>query len=72
LFLNDFIQGKGVANGTDNTTEFSEAAWPTASESGWGIVKNKNSVLYRMNGMQEHVHILLSLHPGIAFLEEMG
>jgi REP element-mobilizing transposase RayT len=37
----------------------------------WGIIKNKNSVLYRINGMQEHVHILLSLHPGIALSEFM-
>ena len=32
----------------------------------WGILKNKNSVLYRVNGMEEHVHILFSLHPTIA------
>jgi hypothetical protein len=28
---------KGVANGVDNTKEFSVSAWPTATESGWGI-----------------------------------
>ena len=32
----------------------------------WGIIKNKNSVLYRVNGMEDHVHILFSLHPTIA------
>jgi REP element-mobilizing transposase RayT len=40
----------------------------------WGIIKNKNGVLYRINGMEEHVHILLSLHPTIAlsdFMREM-
>ena len=40
----------------------------------WGIIKNKNSVLYRVNGMEDHVHILLSLHPTIAlsdFMREM-
>jgi REP element-mobilizing transposase RayT len=40
----------------------------------WGIIKNKNSVLYRINGMEDHVHILLSLHPTIAlsdFIREM-
>jgi REP element-mobilizing transposase RayT len=40
----------------------------------WGIIKNKNSVLYRVNGMQDHIHILLSLHPTIAladFMREM-
>ena len=40
----------------------------------WGIIRNKNSVLYRINGMEDHVHILLSLHPTIAlsdFMREM-
>ena len=40
----------------------------------WGIIKNKNSVLYRVNGTEDHVHILLSLHPTIAvsdFMREM-
>ena len=37
----------------------------------WGIIKNKNSVLYRVNGMEDHVHILLSLHPTIAFSDFM-
>ncbi|MDR2206351.1 MAG: IS200/IS605 family transposase [Flavobacteriaceae bacterium] len=40
----------------------------------WGIVKNKNSVLYRINGTEDHVHILLSLHPTLAlsdFIREM-
>ncbi len=40
----------------------------------WGIVKNKKSVLYRINGTEDHVHILLSLHPTIAlsdFMREM-
>ena len=40
----------------------------------WGIIKNKNSVLYRINGMEDHVHVLFSLHPTIAlsdFMREM-
>jgi REP element-mobilizing transposase RayT len=40
----------------------------------WGIIKNKNSILYRINGVEDHVHILLSLHPTIAlsdFVREM-
>ena len=40
----------------------------------WGIIKNKNSVLYRINGMEDHVHILLSLHPTLAlsnFMREL-
>ena len=32
----------------------------------WGIIKNKNSALYRINGMEDHIHILLSLHPTLA------
>lgn len=29
----------------------------------WGIIKNMNSHLYRMNGLEDHLHILTSLHP---------
>ena len=32
----------------------------------WGILKNKNSHLYRINGVEDHVHILTSLHPTVA------
>jgi len=31
----------------------------------WGIVRNKQSHLYRVNGVEDHVHILSSLHPTI-------
>ena len=37
----------------------------------WGIIKNKNSVLYCMSGMEDHLHILFSLHPGIALSDFM-
>jgi REP element-mobilizing transposase RayT len=40
----------------------------------WGIIKNKNSLLYRVNGIEDHVHILFSLHPTISlsdFMREM-
>ena len=37
----------------------------------WGIIKNKNSMLYRINGMEEHIHILFSLHPTIALSDFM-
>ena len=37
----------------------------------WGIIKNKNSVLYRVNGMEDHLHILFSLHPTIALSDFM-
>jgi putative transposase len=35
----------------------------------WGIVKNKNCHLYRINGMEEHVHLLSDLHPNIALAD---
>ena len=31
-----------------------------------GIVKNKNCILYRINGMADHVHLLVSIHPSIS------
>ncbi len=31
-----------------------------------GYIKNKNCVLYRINGMEDHIHILCDLHPSIA------
>ena len=37
----------------------------------WGIIKNKNSVLYRVNGMEDHIHILFSLRPTIALSDFM-
>ena len=32
----------------------------------WGILKNKNCHLYRINGIEDHIHIITSLHPSIA------
>ena len=32
----------------------------------WGIIRNKNSHLYRINGVEDHLHILSSLHPSVA------
>jgi REP element-mobilizing transposase RayT len=31
-----------------------------------GIVKHKNSHLYRINGVENHLHILTDMHPSIA------
>ncbi|MBL7149553.1 MAG: IS200/IS605 family transposase [Candidatus Cloacimonetes bacterium] len=31
----------------------------------WGTIKNKKSHLYRINGFEDHLHILSSLHPTI-------
>jgi len=36
-----------------------------------GIIKNKNCFLYRMNGMEDHLHILCDLHPTIALADYM-
>jgi putative transposase len=35
----------------------------------WGIIKNKNSRLYRINGVENHIHILCDLHPSIALAD---
>jgi putative transposase len=36
-----------------------------------GIVKNKNSHPYRINGIENHIHILTDLHPSIALADFM-
>lgn len=35
----------------------------------WGIVKNKNCHLFRINGMEDHLHILSDLHPSVALAD---
>ena len=35
----------------------------------WGIVRGKECVLYRINGMEEHVHMLTDLNPNIALAD---
>ncbi len=32
----------------------------------WGIIKKRNCVLYRINGTENHIHILSDLHPTVA------
>ena len=32
----------------------------------WGIIKNKNVKLYRINGIEDHIHIFSDLHPSIS------
>lgn len=34
-----------------------------------GIVRNKQCHLYRINGVEDHLHILTSLHPSIALAD---
>jgi putative transposase len=31
----------------------------------WGIIKNKNSKLYQINGIEDHIHLLADIHPTI-------
>jgi len=35
----------------------------------WGIIKNKNCVLYQINGTKDHIHILSDLHPGVSLAD---
>ncbi len=32
----------------------------------WGIIKNKNCILYQINGSNDHIHILSDLHPSVS------
>ena len=31
----------------------------------WGVIKNRKCVLYRINGTENHIHILSDLHPSV-------
>ncbi len=35
----------------------------------WGIIRNHQGHLYRINGVQDHVHILSSLHPTVCLAD---
>ena len=35
----------------------------------WGVIKNKKSHLYRIGGIEDHIHILTHLHPTIALAD---
>ena len=35
----------------------------------WGIIKNKKCKLYRINGVEDHIHIVCDLHPSIALAD---
>ncbi len=32
----------------------------------WGVVKNHKSHLYRINGIEDHIHLFTGLHPTVA------
>jgi REP element-mobilizing transposase RayT len=35
----------------------------------WGILKNRESHLYRINGAEDHLHIVTSLHPSVSLAD---
>ena len=35
----------------------------------WGIVKNQDCHLFRINGVEDHVHILTAVHPTVALAD---
>ncbi len=35
----------------------------------WGILKNRQCHLYRINGVDDHLHILTSLHPTVSLAD---
>ena len=35
----------------------------------WSIIKNKKGKLYRINGIEDHIHILSDLHSGVALAD---
>jgi len=35
----------------------------------WGIIKNRHGHLYRINGVEDHLHILSSLHPTVCLAD---
>jgi putative transposase len=35
----------------------------------WGIIRNNNCHLYRINGVEDHIHIITSLHPSLALAD---
>lgn len=32
----------------------------------WGVLKNNKCHLYRINGIEDHIHIVMHLHPSVA------
>jgi len=36
-----------------------------------GIIRNKNCKLYRINGTEDHIHVLCDLHPSVALADFM-
>ncbi len=37
----------------------------------WGIIKKKGCLLYRINGVEDHLHIVCEIHPSISVADFM-
>lgn len=35
----------------------------------WGVLKNKRCHLYRINGVEDHIHIVTHIHPSVALAD---
>ena len=35
----------------------------------WGVIKNNNCKLYRINGVEDHIHIFSDLHPSVSLAD---
>jgi REP element-mobilizing transposase RayT len=35
----------------------------------WGVLNNNKIHVYRINGMEDHIHILMDLHPSLALAD---
>ena len=35
----------------------------------WGVIKNSNCKLYRINGIEDHIHIFSDLHPSLSLAD---
>ena len=35
----------------------------------WGVIKNHKSHLYRINGVEDHIHLFTGLHPTVALAD---
>ncbi|MDR2147562.1 MAG: IS200/IS605 family transposase [Tannerella sp.] len=52
-----------------NESSISQENVPSLYKYVWGIIKNKKGTLYRINGMEDHIHILCDLHPSFALAD---
>lgn len=49
---------------TENTMDLSKAE--NLYRYIWGVLKNKNCILYRVNGTENHIHIVTHIHPSVS------